>query len=65
MKDLYTHTLLIVPNKQMEDFKFVMDLAPENVTFDDLPLRGTKCRSSKESFVALRANCPALPTVLT
>lgn len=66
MKDLYTHTLLIVPNKQMEDFKFVMDLAPENVTFDDLPLPLVqKCRSSKESFVALRANCPALPTVLT
>lgn len=66
MKDLYTHTLLIVPNKQMEDFKFVMDLAPENVTFDDLPLLLVqKCRSSKESFVALRANCPALPTVLT
>lgn len=37
MKDLYTHTLLIVPNKQMEDFKFVMDLAPENVTLMIFP----------------------------
>lgn len=35
MKDLFTRSMLIVPNKQMEDFMFVMDLNPEGVSFDN------------------------------
>ena len=61
MKDLYTHTLLIVPNKQMEDFKFVMDLAPENVTFDDLPLTvGTKVQVVKGEFCGIEGELSSL-----
>ena len=37
MKDLSTHSMLIVPNKQMEDFMFVMDLNPDGVSFDTEP----------------------------
>ena len=60
-KDLYTHTLLIVPNKQMEDFKFVMDLAPENVTFDDLPLTvGTKVQVVKGEFCGIEGELSSL-----
>ena len=35
MKDLSTHTMLVVPNKQMEDFMFVMDLNPDGVSLDN------------------------------
>ncbi len=38
MKDLFTHSMLVVPNKQMEDFMFVMDLNPDGVCFDIEPL---------------------------
>ena len=34
MKDLSTHSMLVVPNKQMEDFMFVMDLNPDGVSLD-------------------------------
>ena len=38
MKDLFTHSMLVVPDKQMEDFMFVMDLNPDGVCFDIEPL---------------------------
>lgn len=34
MKDLSTHGMLVVPDKQMEDFMFVMDLNPDGVSLD-------------------------------
>lgn len=34
MKDLSTHAMLVVPDKQMEDFMFVMDLNPDGVSLD-------------------------------
>ena len=34
MKDLSTHSMLVVPDKQMEDFMFVMDLNPDGVSLD-------------------------------
>ena len=38
MRDLQTHSLLVVPDKQMADFQFVMDLSPNAVSFDDFTL---------------------------
>lgn len=35
MKDLRTNSLLIIPDKQMRDFMFVMDLSPESVILND------------------------------
>ena len=45
----------------MEDFKFVMDLAPENVTFDDLPLTvGTKVQVVKGEFCGIEGELSSL-----
>lgn len=38
MKDLFTRSMLIVPDKQMSDFMFVMDLNPAGVSFDNASL---------------------------
>lgn len=38
MRDLQTHSLLVVPDKQMADFQFIMNLDPTAVTFDDVTL---------------------------
>ncbi len=51
MKDLFTRSMLIVPNKQMEDFMFVMDLNPDGVSFDNEPLTmGNKVKVVKGDF---------------
>ena len=38
MKDLFTRSMLVVPDKQMSDFMFVMDLNPDGVSFDNVSL---------------------------
>ena len=38
MKDLSTHGMLVVPDKQMDDFRFMMDLSPDGVSFDNASL---------------------------
>ena len=38
MKYLSTHGMLVVPDKQMDDFRFMMDLSPDGVSFDDASL---------------------------
>ena len=38
MKDLFTRSMLVVPDKQMSDFMFVMDLNPDGVSFDNASL---------------------------
>lgn len=38
MKDLLTHGMLVVPDKQMADFMYVMNLDPDGVRFDKKPL---------------------------
>lgn len=38
MKDLSTRSMLVVPDKQMQDFICIMDLDPEGIHFDDEPL---------------------------
>ena len=51
MKDLFTHSMLVVPNKQMEDFMFVMDLNPNGVNFDNEPFAiGDKVKVVKGDF---------------
>ena len=51
MKDLFTHSMLVVPDKQMEDFRFVMDLNPDGVSFDnELLTMGTKVKVVKGDF---------------
>ena len=51
MKDLFTHSMLVVPDKQMKDFMFVMDLNPYGVSFDNEPLTiGNKVKVVKGDF---------------
>ena len=38
IRDFETRSMLVVPDKQMEDFMFVMDLNPDGVCFDIEPL---------------------------
>ena len=54
MKDLSTHSMLIVPSKQMEDFMFVMDLNPDGVSFDTEPFAiGNKVKVVKGDFCGI------------
>lgn len=51
MKDLATHSMLVVPDKQMQDFMFVMDLNPDGVSIDNEPLTiGKKVAVIKGEF---------------
>ena len=54
MKDLYTHSLLVVPERQMRDFMFVMDIDPDGVSFDNEPLEiGEKVQVVKGEFAGI------------
>lgn len=54
MKDLQTRGMLIVPDKQMNDFMFVMDLNPEGVCFDNENLAvGHKVKVVKGDFMGV------------
>lgn len=54
MKDLQTRGMLIVPDKQMNDFMFVMDLNPEGVCFDNENLTvGHKVKVVKGDFMGV------------
>ena len=51
LKDIEGRHSLIVPDKQMQDFMFVMDLNPEGVCFDNEPLTvGKKVTVVKGEF---------------
>ena|GEM_PF-104426 len=51
MKDLFSHSMLVVPNKQMKDFIFIMDLNPDGVSFDSEPFAiGNKVKVVKGDF---------------
>ena len=63
IKDFVTRAMLIVPDKQMEDFKQIVDLNPDNISFDNEVLTvGSKVRVMKgdlcgvEGELALEAN---------
>lgn len=54
MKDLSTRSMLVVPDKQMEDFMFVMDLNPDGVCFDTTPfVVGSRVRVVKGDFCGI------------
>ena len=54
MKDLFTHNMLVVPDKQMDDFRFVLDLSPDGVSFDNSPLVvGSKVKVVKGEFAGI------------
>lgn len=54
MKDLFTRAMLVVPNKQMEDFMFMMDLAPDGVSFNNEHLTvGSKVVVVKGDFCGI------------
>lgn len=57
--------MLIVPDKQMKDFMFVMNLDPAAVILnDDCFAVGTKVQVIKEIFVELKVNWPVFLIVL-
>ncbi|WP_455584178.1 UpxY family transcription antiterminator [Bacteroides sp.] len=54
MKDLFTHNLLVVPDKQMDDFRFMLDLSPDAVSFDNSSLVvGSKVKVIKGEFAGV------------
>lgn len=54
MKDLFTHNLLVVPDKQMDDFRFMLDLSPDGVSFDNSSLVvGSKVKVVKGEFAGV------------
>lgn len=54
MKNLSSGAMLVVPSKQMEDFKFMLDLAPEGVSFDNDSLSvGCKVKVVKGDFCGM------------
>ena len=65
MKDFSTHSMLVVPDKQMQDFMFVMDLNPKVfvLTMNLLPL-AKRLQLSKGSLAALKVKSPQKPTKL-
>ena len=67
MKDLLTRAMLIVPDKQMQDFIFVMDLDPNGVSFDNDHLSvGSRVQVVKGDFCGVEgelAERDGLPTV--
>lgn len=51
IQDSITHSLLVVPEKQMHDFMFVMDLNPEAAAINDEPMEvGDKVEVIKGEF---------------
>lgn len=60
--DHYTHTLLHVPQKQMEDFMRVMDLSPDAECMTQVPFRtGGRVRVIKGALNGVEGNIEELP----
>lgn len=54
MKDLFTHGMLVVPDKQMDDFRFMLDLSPDGVSFDNSSLVvGSRVKVVKGEFAGI------------
>ena len=52
--DLFPRSILVVPDKQMQDFMLMMKLASENVIIDDCPLTtGTRVQVVKGEFCGI------------
>lgn len=55
MKNMQTHNLLVIPDRQMHDFMFVMDTNPEGVCFDNDPIEpGEKIEVVKGEFAGIQ-----------
>lgn len=55
MRDPITRSLLVVPDRQMRDFMFVMDIAPDGARFDTAPLEvGEKVEVVKGEFAGIQ-----------
>lgn len=37
VQDLTTHKMMVVPDKQMDDFMLVMDHGPEDISYEEIP----------------------------
>jgi transcription antitermination factor NusG len=54
IRDIETNSILIVPDKQMQDFMFVMDLDPNGVALNnDVLSEGSKVRVIKGEFTGI------------
>ncbi|KAA6320375.1 Transcription antitermination protein RfaH [termite gut metagenome] len=54
IKDRNTSSMLVVPDKQMQDFMFVMDLSPNEMSFNNDALsEGSKVRVIKGEFTGI------------
>ena len=61
--DRNTHTLMIVPDKQMNQFIQVVDLSPESVCLSDMPfVKGTKVRVIKGEFTGIEGEMLGMAT---
>ncbi len=62
IRDRYTRSMLMVPDKQMEDFMFVMDTDPNHVRFDNEVFRvGDKVQVVKGHLAGLQGELLSLP----
>ena len=51
---IFTGNMLVVPDKQMDDFRFVLDLSPDGVSFDNSALVvGSKVKVVKGEFAGI------------
>ncbi|MEG2365228.1 MAG: UpxY family transcription antiterminator [Alistipes sp.] len=55
MQDASTHAMLVIPDKQMDDFRFVMEHGADEVTIDDAAMvAGDKVLVMKGDFSGVR-----------
>lgn len=61
--DRNTHTLLQVPQKQMEDFMLVLDLSPDSLCLSEIPLaQGGLVQVVKGEFAGVEGELLSMPT---
>jgi len=60
--DHMTHSIMVVPTKEMDDFKTVWDLSPGAVCLSDEPLVvGGRVRVARGDFMGIEGNVISLP----
>ena len=61
--DKNTRTLMVVPEKQMQQFMQVVDLSPESVSLSEVPfIKGSKVRVIKGDFVGIEGEMLGMAT---
>ncbi len=61
--DQITRSLLIVPDKQMQNFMQVVDLSPESISMSELPLKkGCKVKVMKGDFAGVEGEMLGMAT---